>query len=73
MRGARVSALIVGEASPRHFEEVDAALRLGRDYHSMHLDLTALPHERDPSADKCTMLSPKFQRHLRRDAGPQVI
>ena len=71
LRGGTVSVTIAGEVGLRHFENVDAVLRLGRDYHSMHVDLTAQPQERDPSADKCTMMSPRSQRHIRRNAGPQ--
>ena len=72
VRGGAVSVAIVGDGSLRHFADVSAVVRLGHGYHSMHLDLTAQAHARDPSADKCTMMSPKAQRHIRRDAGPQA-
>ena len=72
VRSASVTVAIAGEAGLRRFQGADATVRLGRGYHSIDADLTALAHERQPAADKCTMISPNFQRHLRRNAGPQA-
>ena len=72
LRHARINATISGETLPRVFEVSDTLVELGRGYHTVDASLTAQAHERDPAADKCTMISETFQRHLRRDAGPQA-
>ena len=71
LRNARINALIAGEQQARVFDVSDTLVQLGRGYHTVDASLTAMAHERDPAADKCTMISETFQRHLRRDAGPQ--
>ena len=72
LRHARINATIAGETQPRVFDVSDTLVQLGRGYHTVDASLTALAHERDPAADKCTMISETFQRHLRRDAGRQA-
>ena len=72
LRHARITALIAGEEQPRVFEVSDTLVQLGRGYHTVDASLTAMAHERNAAADKCTMISDTFQRHLRRDAGPQA-
>ena len=39
IRDGQLQATVAGEATPRRFEHVDATLRLGRGYSSIHLDL----------------------------------
>ena len=63
---------MAGETQPRVFDVSDTLIQLGRGYHTVDASLTALAHERDPAADKCTMISETFQRHLRRNAGRQA-
>ncbi len=53
VRRGRVDAWVGREAAPRRFEQADANFRLGRDYHSLSLDLTSLVHLRDPETHKC--------------------
>jgi len=72
LRHARINATIAGETQPRVFDVSDTHVQLGRGYHTVDASLTALAHERDPAADKCTMISETFQRHLRRNAGRQA-
>ena len=72
LRHARINATVAGEAQPRVFDVSDTLVQLGRGYHTVDASLTALAHERDPAADKCTMISETFQRHLRRNAGHQA-
>jgi hypothetical protein len=72
LRNARINAVIAGEQQPRVFDVLDTLVQLGRGYRTVDASLTAMAHERDPAADKCTMISETFQRHLRRDAGPQA-
>ena len=72
LRHARITATIAGETLPRAFDVSETLVQLGRGYHTVDASLTALAHERDPAANKCTMISETFQRHLRRNAGPQA-
>ena len=72
LRNARINAVIAGEQQPRVFHVSDTLVQLGRGYRTVDASLTAMAHERDPAADKCTMISETFQRHLRRNAGPQA-
>ena len=53
VRRGRVDAWVGREAAPRRFEQADAVLRLGRNYHSLSVDLTSLVHLRDPETHKC--------------------
>ncbi|KAL3160063.1 hypothetical protein ABBQ38_009778 [Trebouxia sp. C0009 RCD-2024] len=71
IRQSEVNAWVAGETVPRHYEQVNALLRLGRDYQRLELDVSALAHERDPAQDKCTMLNPNAARHLRGPPGVQ--
>lgn len=45
------------------------SVRLGRDYDSLAVEVTASPHERHPSAAKCTKINPHAHRHLRHVTG----
>jgi len=72
LRHARINATVAGETQPRVFDVSDTLVQLGRGYHTVDASLTALAHERDPAADKCTMISETFQRHVRRNAGRQA-
>jgi hypothetical protein len=45
------------------------SVRLGSGYDTLRVDLSASPHERHPSSNKCTMLSPHAHRHLRHVTG----
>ncbi|CAL8466123.1 g5659 [Coccomyxa elongata] len=65
LRGADLHATLTGESIPRHVQNIDLKLRFGRDYRSLTLDLTGVAHERDSASDKCTMINPLGQRHLR--------
>ena len=42
LRGSEVNAWVAGETVPRHFEQVDAVLRLARDYQGLDLDLSGI-------------------------------
>jgi hypothetical protein len=48
-------------------------LRLGPQYDSLSLDISASPHERDTSSSKCTMRGPHAHRHLRDFTGVHAL
>ena len=43
LRQSEVNAWVAGETVPRHYEQVNAVLRLGRDYQSLQLDVSGVP------------------------------
>ena len=42
IRQSEVNAWVAGETVPRHFEQVYALLRLGRDYQRLELDVSGV-------------------------------
>jgi len=62
---ARIHAYVVGDPLPRRFADVHAALRLGRGYDTLDLDLRGAAHARDPAGMACTMPCNPSARHLR--------
>lgn len=64
IRSGRVNAWVGKEVTPRRFEQTDATLQLGRDYHSLSVDLTSLVHLRDPDTHKCVWLPPLHPAYL---------
>ena len=43
MRRSEVNFWVAGETVPRHFEQVDAVVRLARDYQGLEMDLSGEP------------------------------
>lgn len=42
IRQSEINAWVAGETVPRHFEQVDALLRLGRDYQRLELSVSGV-------------------------------
>jgi hypothetical protein len=52
---------------------VPQTMRLGPAYDTLSVDISAAPHERHPSALRCTMPSPHAHRHLRHVTGAAAM
>ncbi|KAK9804274.1 hypothetical protein WJX72_004315 [[Myrmecia] bisecta] len=72
VRNGTLDALFCAEQEPRHFDQIDLALDLGRDYHDLALKISVRAYERDAASARCTMPG-SGNRHLRPQPSAPIV